>query len=219
MNNFLFRPEFLLHAVEWDHVLDSSGKYFHKPGCQGDGLGFTRVDFEIIEHVKTNPSIFLERDAFTNLLDRLESRMEFPGRAREIVLPLGFNPDFDLAGRPTQAIERVRRRVAMKTRLENMHLGKPSGLEDPLGLCLYAQKEAVRDFMRCTNEHSSLFLGDLNVGAWDVELDSIPNLSQNTKRAIKRVQWGPIGFLGYDLGLTFTFHPYNSATKRFYTVE
>ena len=219
MNNFLFRPEFLLYSVDWDHVMDSSGKYYLKPGCEGDGLGHVRVDFEIIEHVKTNPSIFLERDAFTNLLNRLEAKMEFPPLEREIHFPLGFHPDFTLTGEPAQAIDRVRRRVAMKARLEDMHSGRPSGLEDPLYLCLYAQKEAVRDFMRCTNEYSNLFLGDLNEGTWDVELDSVINLDHSSRRAIKRVQWGSISFLGYDCGLTFTFHPYNSSTKRFYTIS
>ena len=70
----------------------------------------------------------------------------------------------------------------------DIHLGRPRGLEDPLYLCLVAQKEAVAEFMQFTNEPHSLSLGDLSVGTWDVELDNLVNLSHNTRRAIKRVQ-------------------------------
>jgi hypothetical protein len=218
MNNFLFRPEFLMNAVDWDHVMDSSGKFYMAPGTEGDGLGFVRVDFEVIEHVKSSPAILLERDAFTVLLDRMQARMMFPVRDREIDIPLGFNPDFDMNGEPTNALHRVRRRVAMKARLENMQMGTPEGLQDPLYLCLMAQKEAVRDFMVATNDRRSLFLEDVSLETWDVEINNLDELSQSTRRAIKRVQWGPICYLGYGCGLTFTFYPYNSTTKRFHSV-
>ena len=218
MNSFLFTNNFLLYAVKWKDVLNSSGQYFLYPGPGAIGLGYLRVDFEVIEHVKTTPSMVFERGVFSGLVDRLESEMIFPPQVGEINIPLGFNPDFDMNGEPTSALHRVRRRMAMKARLTNMHDGTPEGVRDPLYLCLLAQKDAVTDFMSCTSEHQEMFVKDLATICCDVNLDGLPKLKQTTRKALRHVEWGPICYLGNKCGFTFTFNPYSSSNKRFQDV-
>jgi len=218
MNNFLFEKDFLLHAVDWDDILNTSGKYFLYPGLGAVGLGYIRVDFEVIEHVKTIPSMVFEPGVLGALVDRLEREMIFPPQTREVDIPLGFNPEFDLNGEPTSALHRVRRRLAMKARLEHMHDGTPEGLNDPLYLCLLAQKDAVTDFMQCTSEHREMFMEDLAAIRCDVNLSGLPKLKAATKIAIRHVEWGPICYLGNKCGFTFTFNPFSSSTKRFQNV-
>ena len=218
MNSFLFDNDFLLYAVDWEDIFNTSGKYFLYPGPGAIGLGYIRVDFEVIEHVKTTPSMVFERGVFPVLVNRLEAEMIFPPQTGEINIPLGFNHEFDLNGEPTSALHRVRRRFSMKARLMNMHEGTPEGLRDPLYLCLLAQKDAVTDFMTCTSEHQEMFIKDLNTVRCDVNLGGLTKLKFSTKKAIRHVEWGPICYLGNKWGFTFTFNPYSSSNKRFQDV-
>lgn len=216
MNNFLFSNNFLMLAVDWENACNNSGKFFHCPGEGSQGLGYIRVDFEVVEHVMTSPSMMLDRDAFGQHLDRLEAGMVFPVRDWEINIPLGFNPDFNLDGQPTQAIDRVRRRLAMRSRLEEMHNGTPAGLNDPIYLCMLKQKEAILEFTRAIGDVRGTLLEEEEEEAI---LDySNLHLTVGTRRAIQSITWGPISYLGNKCGLTFTFHPFCSSLKRFRSV-
>jgi len=217
MNNFLFRNNFLVSAVDWDNVCNNSGKFFLRPGEGSLGLGYIRVDFEVIEHVMTSPSMLLDRDAFAQHLDRLEAGMILPVRDREINIPLGFNPEFDLDGEPTQAIHRVRRRLAMRTRLEEMHNGTPAGRNDPLYLCMLKQKEAILEFVNIINDFGDTFLPEEEEEEAVVDYSDL-HLTVGSRRAIQSITWGPISYLGNKCGFTFTFYPFCSVLKRFRSV-
>ena len=215
MNSFLFDNDFLTQAVDWNDIFNTSRKYFLFPEPGILGLGYSRVDYGVIEHVKTTPSMVFERGVFPDLVDCLESEMIFLHQTGEIKR---FNPEFDLNGEPPSALHRVRRRMAMKSHLMNIHEGTPEGLRDPLYLCLLAQKDTITDFMNSTSKHQEMFVKDVATIFCDVNLAGLPRLKFLTKRAIKHVEWGPICYLGSKCGFTFTFNPYSSSTKRFENV-
>ena len=212
MNNFLFTNDFLTRAVDWDNILNISGQFFILPNNSCDGFGYIRVDLEVIEHVMATSSMLLERDAFAQHVTRLEAGMAFLPVLREINIPLGFNPEFDIDGKPTQALHRIRRRMAMKDRLTQMHCATPQGVADPLYLCMLRQKDAILEFVTIM----SRYLSPLENAIIPVRIDcSNIWLSPSTRSAIQGVTWGPICYLGYKCGYTFTFNPFCPITRDF----
>ena len=213
MNNFLFQNDFLVHAVKWDDIFNSSGRFFYRPGPGHEGIGYVRVDYEVIEHIKSSPFMLLERHAFTEHVERLEANMIFPIPTQEINIPPGFNPEFGSDGQPSQALDRVRRRVALRARLEAMQNGTPAGLNDPLYLCIQGQRQAFLEFINAVAHLRDHFYDDLDE-TWSINYDDL-QLSSLTRRALKSVEWGPICYLGNKCGFTFDFFPFSSRYNRF----
>lgn len=212
MNNFIFREPFLEHAVDWDNVFLNSGKFFLNPAPGGEGLGYIRVDLEVIEHVKANLAMMLEKDAFGRYVDMLEGQMVLMSQHPEINIPLGFNPDFDANGQPTTAINRVRKRIAIKKRLDEMQRGTFAGLQDPLFLCMSEHKLAMQEFVAVASANAGHYYGARS--HLTVDLSQLI-LTDKARRVIKKVEWGPIPFIGFKYGFTFTFFPFCSVTKQF----
>jgi hypothetical protein len=214
MNNFIFREPFLQYAVDWGNVLRNSGKFFLDPSDGGEGIGYIRVDWEIIEHVKANLSMMLEKDAFPKYVENIEKQMVLVGTGDEVNIPLGFNPDFGLNGEPTSALERVRRRLALKKRLGEMQKGTREGQSDPLFICMHEQKRAMQEFVNVISGLTDFFFE--NRGCLLLDLSGLM-ISDPTRRILQRVEWGPISYLGFKYGFTFTFAPFCSVSKQFKT--
>jgi hypothetical protein len=212
MNNFLFENDFLLHAVDWPNVLESSGKCFLKLGPYAEGMGYVRVGYDIIEHVMYNPPMLLERDTFIRHVDKLKNEMILPERVIEV--PYGFNPDFDRDGNPISALQRVRNRLAMRSRIERMHALTLGEIEDPLYLCMTKQKTALREVMAKINGFQDFFASNPPNETVEIDFRNI-GLSLKTRIAVKRIDWGPVNFLGGQCGFTIVFSPFCESTRKF----
>jgi|694.fasta_scaffold87979_2 hypothetical protein len=214
LNNFLFDDKFLINAVDWNNIFRHSGKFFFRPGPGLDGVGYVRVRFDVIEHAMAMPSMSLEKDAFSRHIESLRNGMVFPERDFPVQIPLGFNPDYNLNGTPTTAMERIRRRLLIKARLDKMHQGTPEGTQDPLYLCMLQQRNAVLNFVQKIEETGTVFPDELPDGPISVDFTYM-GLMHITLEALRSVSWEIIPYLGNRPGFVFVFNPYLPVGDRF----